>query len=95
MELTHQLDRKVLTLLNNPDWYSLATSAFLDTLNIQVQELAASIDRLRTKAGHKINVFSYNGRQYIGLEHRRLDYERDKRNGVNHVERWIKEGVYD
>jgi len=88
------MDGKVLNLLQNPEWYSLGTKAFLETLKIDIPVLKACLTRLREK-GHKINVFTYGGRQYIGLEYRRLDYERDKRNGVNHVERWIKEGVYD
>lgn len=93
MDNTH-VDQQVLSLLKNPQWYSLGTKAFLSTLNITVKTLEASLQRL-TAAGHKINVFTYNRRQYIGLEYRRLDYERDKRNGVNHVEEWIKKGVYD
>ena len=33
--------------------------------------------------------------RYVGLESRRIDYEKDKQNGTNHIEKLIKEGKYD
>ena len=43
----------------------------------------------------KINKFMYNDYKYIGLESRRIDYENDKKNGTNHIENLIEQGVYD
>jgi len=43
----------------------------------------------------QINIFTFKGVTYIGLESRRLDYERDKLSGTNMVEDYIKKGFYD
>lgn len=44
--------------------------------------------------GRQINIFEFNGIEYMGLEERRLDYERDRANGTNWVEKAIREGRY-
>jgi len=50
---------------------------------------------MEKKTGKQINVFQYNGVEYIGLEVRRLDYEIDKQEGRNWVEMLIAHGMYD
>jgi hypothetical protein len=64
--------------------------------NINRTELLELIDRTKSKKSIQINVFTYegNGIEYIGLESRRIDYERDKENGVNHIEKLIESGHY-
>jgi hypothetical protein len=81
------------TLLT-PPWYSYSTMWLLQALDVTAVELAGLVHGLRTR-GHQVNVFDYNGVEYIGLETRRLDYERDRKNGVNHVETLIAQGHYD
>ena len=43
----------------------------------------------------QVNIFTFNGVEYIGLESRKQDYDRDKAAGTNFVEKKIKEGLYD
>lgn len=42
-----------------------------------------------------INFFVYNDVEYVGLETRRIDYERDKLAGTNKIEKLIKRGFYE
>jgi hypothetical protein len=41
-----------------------------------------------------VNIFTYNGVTYIGLETERLRYDDDKIKGTNYVENLIKLGMY-
>jgi len=43
----------------------------------------------------QINQFTYGRHEYVGLESRRLDYERDKALGTNKIEDLILQGVYE
>ena len=84
----------LLKLLQDKRWYSLAPSYVCKRLGIHMTQLEQLIKELDA-ADHQVNVFKYGVYTYIGLETRRIDYERDKKAGTNHVEEWIKDGVYD
>jgi len=49
---------------------------------------------LKKKTGDQVNVFTFLGVEYIGLETRREDYEKDKKAGTNYVEKLIQAGCY-
>ena len=42
----------------------------------------------------RVNVFTFLGVEYVGLESRRQDYENDKEAGTNYVEKLIQAGYY-
>lgn len=41
-----------------------------------------------------LNIFSYSGVTYVGLESRRIDYENDERAGINPISKMIEDGKY-
>ena len=84
-------------ILDNRAWYSYGTALLKRKLGVDERTLAALICKLDSdlNGGDKVNVFTFNGVEYAGLESRRLDYERDKLAGTNHVERLIMLGVYN
>ena len=43
----------------------------------------------------QVNIFKFKGVEYIGLQSRKEDYDRDKKSGTNFVEHKIKRGGYD
>ena len=43
----------------------------------------------------QVNIFTFKGVEYIGLESRKRDYDRDKAAGTNFIEDKIKRGDYD
>ena len=47
------------------------------------------------KNASQVNIFKFKGVEYIGLESRKQDYDRDKAAGTNFVEDKIKRGDYD
>jgi hypothetical protein len=81
-------------LLADRTFYSYETVGVAQTLAITRPQLldvaAASGDR----SGDAVNVFTFGGVEYLGLESRRVDYEEDKAAGTNHVEDKIKSGWY-
>lgn len=81
---------KLCKLLDKRPWYSYSVKHVRSKLKITRKQLLGMI----MLAEEQINVFEYNGVEFIGLERRRLDYERDKANGTNHVEDLIKFGHY-
>lgn len=83
----------LLSVLQDKRWYSLAPTLLCRLLGVDKKTLHGRIELLRAE-GVLVNEFLYNNRPYVGLESRRLDYERDARNGTNHVEQWIARGVY-
>jgi hypothetical protein len=87
---------RLQTLLQKPSFYSYEASATALALSVDRPELLRLATSLgEKKGGDSVNVFTFKDTEYIGLESRRLDYERDKANGTNHVEEKIKSGWYD
>jgi len=86
MTTTQQLVR----YLSQRSFYSIAISKVLTDLGITRANLAFLIGT----ADVQINVFEYNGVEYVGLESRRLDYVRDAAHGTNAVKYAIDRGVY-
>ena len=89
------MEYKLWRLLNINDWYSLSTEYLKDKLLVDRPELMELITNVEKHMSVQINVFVYNNVEYIGLESRRLDYERDKLNGTNRIEKLIRDGYYD
>lgn len=96
------IDRLVLELEkhagshSHPQWYSLGIDhpALLwmgKTREARLTWLQTHLDKSKTK----LNLFQFQDKWFVGTEKRRLDYERDKKNGANHVESLIEQGVYD
>lgn len=84
-------------LLNNKNYYSLSlpyVSQILQVPESTIRWIAAS-DEFSRSTGDRLNIFTYNNVTYIGLETRRIDYERDRLNGTNWVEDAIKAGLYN
>lgn len=90
-------------LLNKRNYYSLEIKYVSRILDVSVYKLKRldykknnnySIE-FKELFGTHINIFTYNNITYIGLESRRIDYERDKELGCNWVEDAIKNGEYD
>lgn len=94
IELTKK-EMKVYKILSNPDWYSYGVNLVKRTVKIDSSELKEISISLSKKLNDKVNFFGYNDVKYMGFESRRLDYERDKKAGVNKVEKLISQGVYD
>lgn len=85
------MEARLLQILNRRPWYSYGTGMLCRKLQITRDELL----RVAHASSEDINVFTYNNIEYMGLESRRLDYERDKANGVNPVEDLIAHGAYN
>ena len=84
---------KLVRLLQTPPWYSYSIKWLMLELGVEERQLRYLVDLARSR-GQTINVFSFHDVEYVGLESRRLDYERDKVLGVNHVEQLIALGEY-
>jgi hypothetical protein len=86
----------VYHILNNKQYYSLNLSYASRLTNITEDGLRSLSHNLRFEqlTRDHINVFTCMGVEYIGLETRRIEYERDKLNGTNCVEDAIKAGWY-
>ena len=88
-------EKQVYEIIKNKEWYSYGLQYIMRLLDLQsVEEMTKIAVSLSNKIGDKVNIFSYNGVYYVGLETRRLDYERDRREGKNKVEKLIKQGHY-
>ena len=92
----------LLNVLDGREWYSYSTAYLLDRLKVDVQRLQQLVNELdvllraRRADGARdhVNIFVFHNVQYVGLESRRLAYEKDKLAGTNHVERLIQAGAY-
>lgn len=82
--------------LADRSWYSYSVRLLLRECGIvsrtQLVRLCTSVAFL---VDDKINFFTYNKIEYVGFESRRVDYENDKKLGINRVEKLINAGVYD
>jgi hypothetical protein len=93
---------KLYRLLNNRNYYSLSTDYVKRKTGILRVVMRYQLSNPNSVLYHRflalmsdtLNVFVYNSVEYIGLETRRLDYERDKDNGTNWVEAAIARGEY-
>ena len=90
-ELFKDKDKLYTFLLNaeDPRYYSYEIQYTSKITNISIRKL-----HLYQRRNDDINIFTYNDVTYIGLECERLRYEKDKINGVNHVEHLIAKGKY-
>lgn len=70
--------QRLMDTLEDRRWYSYGTRALCRKLDIPRDLLLGLVQK---KTGKQINVFQYNGVEYIGLEVRRLDYEIYKQEG--------------
>ena len=89
-------DLRLYNLLNDQSYYSLEVNYVSKLTNVPVILLTSDelSSYFKFKYDDKINTFMYNSVIYIGLESRRVAYERDKLAGVNWVEDAIKRGLY-
>jgi len=89
-------DLRLYNLLNDQSYYSLEVNYVSKLTNVPVILLTSDelSSYFKFKYDDKINTFMYNSVTYIGLESRRVAYERDKLAGVNWVEDAIKRGLY-
>jgi len=93
----------VYNLLKDPSYYSFGLSLIVHHSKLSEKQLrllehtsgGVYSKKFSERFNDQINIFKYNDVTYIGLESRRLDYERDKANGSNHVEKMINAGLYD
>ena len=99
---------KLYEYLKNDKWYSMQIDVTCKKANITKNELndikhksgknSESFERYILKIkGVKdhVNIFDFNGITYVGLETRKKDYDRDRKNGTNRIENLIKDGWYD
>jgi hypothetical protein len=92
---TMALQTKLYRILSDPRWYSYSVCAIMRKCGMaSVDELKDVARRLAQELQDPINFFWYNDIEYAGFESRRLDYERDKRAGTNHIEKLIAQGAY-
>jgi hypothetical protein len=80
--------------LEDRRWYSYGTEALCRKLDIPRDLLLKLVKHMEKETGKQINIFEYNGVEYVGLEERRFDYEKDKQEGRNWVEILIAHGMY-
>lgn len=101
--MSRNIQIRVYNLLSNKMFYSLRLNYISDILAIPTRYLrllscqSSSISKYNFSKNFcdEINIFNYNGIEYMGLESRRIDYERDKLEGTNWVEKEIKRGKYN
>lgn len=89
--------RILYDILNNPNWYSYSLNGIIKKLNNCSKEYVLNLIQLLAEKFNDydpINIFEYNNITYVGFESRRIDYERDKINGVNKIEKLIEKGFY-
>lgn len=84
-------------------WYSMNTKTFCKENEITRNELKDLTypngkfveSYMKRFDGDWINVFTFKGVEYVGLQTRKIDYENDKQNKRNFVEEKIRIGHYD
>ena len=87
----------------NKGYYSLGIKYVSRLTQIPLDELkkldwktnSAYADIFESLYNDKINVFTFNNITYIGLETRRLDYNKDEILGINKIAKAVKRGDYD
>ena len=89
------IQTKLYHLLRNKDYYSLNLSYVSSILNMPVNSIKLLVDTFEERFGDELNIFMFNNVEYIGLQSRKIDYDRDTLNGTNWVEKAIKDGHYD
>jgi homoserine trans-succinylase len=82
--------------LNNKAWYSYSMHYVCRWVSMSREQVIDIVMRINESPAciDKINIFSFGGVEYLGLESRRLDYEYDKQMGTNPVEHYIAMGLY-
>jgi hypothetical protein len=75
----------IYSLLTDPSYYSLEIGYLSSQTGVSVEYLR-SLNGVRLVPWDWVNVFTYNNVTYVGLESRRIAYERDKEAGTNWVE---------
>ena len=84
-------------LLANPEYYSLSINTVAHTTGASVSLLKSN--RLNNKFVRRyddhINIFTFNGITYMGLQSQKIRYDDDAAAGTNWVEDAIKQGYYD
>ena len=90
--------RDLLEALDDRQWYSFSVAFLLRKLRVDAEGLLQLVNELdhalRGERTDRVNIFAFNGVNYVGLESRRLAYEADKLAGTNHVERLVQLGFY-
>ena len=77
------------------------TALLLRELKVDMRTLVQLIRELdcelqsKGSGGDHVNLFTFNGVEYVGLESHRLAYERDRLARTNHVEGLIGLGYHD
>lgn len=74
---------RLQTLLQDTRWYSLSTAHVCTTLQCTRKELLQYCNQPHKD---RINIFIFDGVEYIGLESRRITYDLDAFCGRNWVE---------
>lgn len=84
-------------LLADRSYYSLEINYASKKTGIPTRILRSKAlsDKFERMYNDPLNVFSYNGVTYIGLETQRIRYDEDKETGTNWVEDAIARGEYD
>jgi hypothetical protein len=101
IEIVCTISQQIYELLNDKSYYSLTLSYAAEQLQLprSVLRKFADSNDIRKKfeqcTGDQLNMFKFNQVTYIGLETRRIQYEIDKVNGTNWVEKAIVAGEYD
>jgi hypothetical protein len=89
------LELNLFTFLSDRRWYSYSSKGICSYLKISQVQLRKVAMTLQKKVKDNINFFTFKNVEYVGWESRRLDYERDKINGTNKIEKLIAKGYYD
>lgn len=95
MNNTNDIIDKIWDILNDKSYYSISPNYAAKKLNITKSLFNDMIKHVEKRYNVQINIFKFNDRTYVGLESRRIDYKNDKKNGTNHIEKLIEQGVYD
>lgn len=88
-------EQRLYDILADTNWYSYGIRTVLKKGHFKsLDQLVETAISLSIKINDKVNFFTYLNVNYVGLESRRLDYERDKQLGINKVEKLIAKGAY-
>jgi hypothetical protein len=100
MSITTDKLLRLYGILNSRKYYSLEINYLSKRVGIPVKTLRSIYTNQNAinffdLIKDDINIFFYNDIEYVGLESRKIDYDRDKDLGVNWVENAINEGKYN
>ena len=90
----NSMENKLWSILNSDQYYSISSKYLMKEFNIDRDKLTQLVKSLEKNKKVQVNTFEYNSIEYIGLESRRIDYEKDKVNGTNRIEKLIEKGYY-